>query len=139
MKEPIENLLNSLDNICEYYVRHNQPADAADIQNAIDAYCKEIAEIANVDMCNLCKYYKNDPDVYPCNKCLYCYDDYYEYRDNWDENGKYIPIPKPTKGVIYTYHCESCVYGPCTKETSRKIGLEHCFYGCRRATITQIE
>ena len=90
MSDEIDNLLKSLGELCEYYRAHNQPADAADIQNAIDAYRKEVADIANIDMCNSCAHYMCNCMEYPCSECCHSNDmDFYEYRDNWDENGKY--------------------------------------------------
>ena len=42
MTERIDNLLNKLEEICEYYVAHNKPGDAMDISNAIAEYHKDV-------------------------------------------------------------------------------------------------
>lgn len=92
MTESIDNLLNKLEEICEYYDCHDKPADATDIRRAIAEYRKEVTDSANVDICDSCVECMCPGDQYPCCSCARAADgcdDHYEYRSNWDENGKY--------------------------------------------------
>ena len=90
MTESIDNLLNKLEEICEYYAAHNKPGDAMDIRTAVSEYHKEVAESANDDICESCRHYMCNGFEYPCSECCNVNDmDFYEYRDNWDVDGKY--------------------------------------------------
>lgn len=90
MTKSIDNLLKKLEEICEYYVAHNKPGDAMDIRTAVSEYHKEVAESANVVVCDSCKHHLCGVGMSPCDDCVDDNgSDHYEYRDNWDENGKY--------------------------------------------------
>ena len=75
MSESIDNLLNKLEEICEYYVAHNKPGDAMDIRTAVSEYHKESGI---VDICDYCKHTLEAMDMYPCCDCMHCGEDMFE-------------------------------------------------------------